>query len=231
MKIYCVRIGDRYGPEYEDYINKKLSDYEVVWIREPINSEVKLQWNKMYPMSLNLQEPVCVIDIDILLVNNYKELFEYPISAGEFIAIPAWWKDSSGYEINGGFFKYYPKECNYIYKEFINNINYWQNYYILNRTTVGPVNGEQYFVEDMISKKLKLKIVPISWVARWSTGYNLTETEYQRWQFDINDKYCQLTDNDYLFLDEFHPDIKLVHFTHSHNKPIEWINKTTRFYK
>ena len=28
MRIYCVRIGDKYGQLYEDYMNDKLSDYE-----------------------------------------------------------------------------------------------------------------------------------------------------------------------------------------------------------
>lgn len=224
MKIFCVRIGDRYGPEYEHYINNKLKEYEIVWIREPIQPDVKLQWNKMYSMSLDIDEPVCVIDIDILLVNNYKELFDYPIARGQFLSIRAWWRDSPGYLINGGFFKYYPKDCNYIYDEFINNVEYWQQYYINNGTTVGPVNGEQYFVEDMVNKRLQLLTAPVSWVARWSTGYNLTNDEYKRWQYATNNTYSQLTGNEYLHLDEFHPDIKLVHFTHSHNKPTTWIS-------
>ena len=37
-----------------------------------------LQWNKMY-MNLDIDEPVVVMDIDVLLTNNYKDLFEYPI--------------------------------------------------------------------------------------------------------------------------------------------------------
>jgi hypothetical protein len=42
MKIFAVRIGDKYGPEYETYLEKKLSDYELVWIREPYHPDVTL---------------------------------------------------------------------------------------------------------------------------------------------------------------------------------------------
>lgn len=219
MKIYCVRIGNRYGPEYESYINEKLSNYDVQWIREPIHPSVKLQWNKMYPMSLDLKEPICVIDIDLLLINDYHKLFDYHIERGQFLSIPCWWKDTEGYTINGGFFKYFPIDCNYIYEEFINNVDYWQEYYIQNKITVGPVNGEQHFVEDHVNKKLKIKYIPNSWVTRWSSSYNMTNLEYENWKYLINEKYCNITGNDYLHLGEFHPDVKMVHFTHAQNKP------------
>ena len=48
MKIIAVRIGDRYGPEYESYLEKRLADYEITWIREPFHPGVQMQWNKMW---------------------------------------------------------------------------------------------------------------------------------------------------------------------------------------
>ena len=90
MKIYCLRIGNKYGPEYEDYINEKLKDYEVIWIREPYEKSIALQWNKMQCMALNTDEPIVVLDIDVLLIGDYKELFDYPIKRGEFLGIPQW---------------------------------------------------------------------------------------------------------------------------------------------
>ena len=105
MKIVAIRIGDRYGLEYEKYLEDKLSEYEFIWIRKPIRDDVLLQWNKMYAMSLDIDEPVVVMDIDVLLTNNYKELFEYPIKKGQFVSIPGWWRDTENkrYKINGGF--------------------------------------------------------------------------------------------------------------------------------
>ena len=64
--------------------------------------------------------------------NNYKDLFEYPIKKGQFVSIPGWWRDTENkrYKINGGFFKYYPKDCKYIYDKFMQDPNLWQNFYI-----------------------------------------------------------------------------------------------------
>lgn len=219
MKIFYVRIGDRYGVEYEEYLKKKLPDYELHAITSPFRDGVKLQWNKMYPMSLDINEPVCVIDIDIELINDYKQLFDYHIEPGQFLSIPSWWKDSPGYSINGGFFKYYPKDCRYIYDKFINNVDHWQQYYINNGTTVGPVNGEQHFVEDSVKEKLELITCPEAWVARWTNAYNMTTDQMRKWMYDISKKYTEASGNEYLHLGDFHEDVKFIHYTHAQNKP------------
>ena len=99
MKIVAVRIGDRYGPAYEKYLEQKLPEYDFIWVREPIKDGVLLQWNKMYGMALDIDEPIVVMDIDVLLVNNYKELFEYPIKRGQFVSIPGWWRDTENKNI------------------------------------------------------------------------------------------------------------------------------------
>ena len=225
MKIVAIRVGDKYGPEYETYLQEKLPQHEFIWVREPYDKRVTLQWNKMWAMQMDIDEPICVIDIDILLVNDYNKLFDYPVKKGQFLAIPGWWRDSTknNYKINGGFFKYYPKECKYIYDKFMKDVEYWQQYYIKNGTTAGPVNGEQYFVEDSANERLEVITTPNSWCTRWTSnedviyGKDMTE-----WQVKISQKYRELTGNSYIYLDKFHPDIKFVHFTHSINKPTEW---------
>jgi hypothetical protein len=232
MKIFCVRIGDKYGPEYETYLNRKLAKYDVQWIREPFDPRVVLQWNKMLPMSLDIDEPVCVMDIDAILVNDYEQVFEYPIERGQFAAHPDWWRRKPEYKVNGGFFKYYPKDCRYIFDKFMSNPQHWQQYYINNGTTTGPVNGEQYFVEDSVNERLELKILPAAWFTRWVTGNIIDmdlitegthQEKYEEWQWRMTHHYKQLTGNDYIYMgDEFHPDIKFVHFTHFMNKPHEW---------
>jgi hypothetical protein len=226
MKIFAVRIGNKYGPEYETYLKNKLPEYDLNWIREPFDPRVQLQWNKMSVMNMDIDEPVVILDIDVLLINDYKKLFNYPIKRGEFLSISGWWRDTSknNYKINGGFFKYYPKECKYIYNKFMQDPIYWQSFYIKNGTTKGPVNGEQHFVEDSVKEKLKIKLIPDSWVTRWCADDSiLYGKDYLTWQKQITKKYKDLTDNDYIYLGgEFHKDIKLVHFTHSLNKPHNW---------
>jgi len=214
MKIFCVRIGDKYGIEYENYINQKLKDYEVIWIHEPFHPSVVLQWNKMYAMGLSLDEPICVIDVDILLVNDYKQIFDYPIKRGEFLTIRSWWRDNPCV-INGGFFKYYPIDCNPIYDKFMKEPTYWQSYYIKNKMTIGPVNGEQNFVFDSVNELgLKLKYIPNEWITRWVSDKFISD----EWKNEMERLY-----NDWIYKNgESNPKIKMVHFTNSLNKPHEW---------
>ena len=144
----------------------------------------------MYGMSLDIDEPICVMDIDVLLVNDYKKIFEYPVERGQFLGMPGWWRDSNAeYTLNGGFFKYYPRDCRYIYDEFMSNVDYWQEYYIKNGITKGPVNGEQYFVFDQVNKELNFKLLPESWFTRWKSDYEDTEHTYSKWQYTITEKY------------------------------------------
>lgn len=226
MKIFAVRIGDRYGLEYEKYLERKLPEYELNWIREPIQDDILMQWNKMSVMNMDIDEPVVVMDIDVLLVNDYKEMFEYPIKRGEFLSIPGWWRDTEreGYKINGGFFKYYPTDCKYIYEKFMQDHLKWQRHYIDNGITKGPINGEQYFVEDSVYERLELKLLPTSWVTRWcSDEVVINGRDIKEWQIKTTTKYQSLTNNDYIYLGgEFHPNIKFVHFTHHANKPHDW---------
>ena len=194
MRIYCVRIGEKYGPLYEDYINEKLADYEVIWIHQPIKPNVPLQWNKIVGFNDLSNDPIAIMDIDQLLINDYKEALDYPIEPGEFLAAPYHWGNAK-IPMSGGFYKFYPRECKYIYNEFINRIDHWTSHYIKNGYTTGPVGGEFIFVYEQMSKKLKLKLLPDPWIER------------------CNSEWPDKT---------FDQDTKMVHFTHSLNKPHEW---------
>jgi len=225
MKIIAVRIGERYGPEYETYLESKLPEYEFHWVREPMADNIKLQWNKMYGMTLEQDEPICVMDIDILLINDYKKIFEYPIEPGQFLAAPGWWRDLTGEEakrfsINGGFYKYYPRDCRYIYDKFMNNPEHWQKKYIEEGFTSGPVNGEQHFIEDSVNEQLELVKLPNAWFCRMDARAD----RFARHTLPtLNRLYTERTGNAYMFLgDEFHSDIKYVHFTHMDNHPHDW---------
>ena len=98
-QIYAVRVGKKYGIEFEDYINSKFP--EVNWIHE--ETVGVRQWNKLLPMSLDIDEPVCVIDIDQIFLNNYMDIINYPIERGEFLIAKSWWQqdNKSKYKIQG----------------------------------------------------------------------------------------------------------------------------------
>ena len=209
-KIFAIRIGDRYGPEYEEYLNSKLPN--ITWIRKSFDNRVLFQWNKLFLMNLDIDHPIIVIDIDILLINDYMDLINYPIKEEEFLSIHAWWKDTNklGYKMNGGFQKYYPKKCKYIFEKFAKDPIYWQQYYIKNGTTIGPVNGEQYFVEDSAKEQLKLKLAPSEWVCRFKNNYD------KNWLANLNVKYP----GKYAYIDEFNSNIKLVHYNQFNHAPV-----------
>ena len=209
MKIFCVRVGTRYGKQYEDYINSKLDN--VIWLHEQIHPYILGQWNKLHGMTFDLDEPLLVLDIDILLMNDYMELINYPVKRGQFLSIQAWWGQSINpkYKLQGGFQKYYPKDCLYIYEKFMKDPKYWQQHYIKNGTTEGPINGEQYFVEDSVNERLELVWAPSEWMG-------VMTKQGEKWLAHINSLYP----GEWYYLgEEYNPDVKLVHFQGPLNKP------------
>ena len=200
-KVFAVRIGDKYGQDVEDYIESKLSN--VTWIRDELPG-VQLQWNKLRVMNMNIDEPVLVIDIDMFFMNDYIEAIDYPIQRGEFLTARSWWKDTwnEKYSLCGGFQKYYPTDCKYIYDEFMKDPEYWSQYYITRKITVGPVNGEQYFVEDQVRKKLNLKYLPDTWMSA------MCEKNDKKELARLNTLYP----DEYMYLDGFNKKLKIIHF-------------------
>jgi hypothetical protein len=207
MKIFAVRIGEKYGPEYEIYLKSKLPNIEFMNVAK---ENFLFQWNKLHFFNLNIDEEICVIDIDILLINEYQKLFEYPIQRGEFLSIRSWWEHEGSCLLNGGFYKFFPRDTQYIYEEFKKNKKYWENYFIEKKLKPGPINGEENFVEYMVNQKLNLKFVPETWACR------MISEPSNEWLKNINLKYP----GNYMFLgDKYNQEIKLVHFTKAFNYP------------
>lgn len=214
LKIYCVRIGTKYGPEYEDYINSKLEGHDVHWIREPFHKWVPLQWNKLQVFDIDIDEPVVIMDIDKLLIHDYNEVINYPCKKGEFVSIPYWWNfNGTPFKMSGGFYKFWPKENKNIYNTFMEDIPRWTSHYIKNGLTIGPVNGEFMFVQEHIETELVL--MPDAWFTRWMSDPEISTDK-------IEHKYLEITGNCLWDGEDFHEDIKMVHFTRSTNKPHEW---------
>ena len=132
------------------------------------------------------------------------DAINYPIKRGEFLAAKSWWRDTpnKNYSIQGGFQKYYPKDCRYIYDKFISNSKYWMEYYPKQKITI-PGMGEQYFVEDMARQNLVIKHLPDSWITRWQNQMT------QKLVVDLNHHYP----DDWLHLGQkFYQQVRLVHF-------------------
>ena len=198
IKVFAVRVGNRYNIEYEKYLKSKIP--QITFLNEELE-DFKLQWNKLHFFNSDFEEPICVIDIDIQLINEYEKLFEYPIKKGEFLTIDSWWSDTR--PINGGFYKFYPQDTKFIYEEFKKNKLYWEEYFIKNGTKPGPVNGEEDFVYEMVKDKLKLKYLPSSWATMMKIKPDKDQLR------KLNRKYSK----EYVYLgNKFHDDIKFVHY-------------------
>ena len=78
---------------------------------------------------------------------------------------------------------------------------HWQRYFIESNITVGPVNGEQYFVEDSVKEKLELKFLPETWFTK------SVNNPTKEWWARMNDLYP----GDWLYLDEYNNDVKIIH--------------------
>ena len=173
MEIRAVRIGNRYGPEFEDYLKEKLPGIQFL---NENKDGLWYQWNKLHFFNLDIDEPICVIDIDIILQNDYMDIFNYPIKRGELLTLRQWWDPNSKSELNGGFYKFYPKDVKYIYEKLMEDKKYWMNYFIANGTKPGPFNGEENFVEMMAKEKLNIKYIPDAWCNRNKIA-NMTDPE------------------------------------------------------
>ena len=208
MKIYAVRIGDKYDVKYEKYQEKKLGP--INWIREE-ESGVELWWNRMRVFECDINEPIVIIDIDMLWLHDYMKIIEYPIERGEFLVTQNWWgcdqMTNIPYKISGGFYKFYPQDTKYISELFYSDPQKWQSHYITKGIVRGPVGGEMNFVEDCVrgrisTNKLKMKFIPHSW------NCQAPKPDKQH-LIEMNSKYT----HDWMYLGgEFHPDIKLVHY-------------------
>ena len=124
-----------------------------------------------------------------------------------------WWGDTNVQLTNGGFFKYYPKDCKYIFDKFMKDIDHWQGYYIEKGVTVGPVNGEQNFVEESVKEKLELITFSDKWCTRWSQDSRINRK--------LSNLYFKYFHEPLMLGGDFNQRIKMIHFTYSLNKPHE----------
>lgn len=210
-EIFAVRIGDKYGMEYEKYQESKLG--RINWIRYE-DRGINLWWNRMKVFGIKRDYPVIIIDIDMLWINDYLKIIDYPVERGEFLTTRNWWgmdqPSKKEYTFSGGFYKFWPEDTAYISKLFYTRPDHWQQNYINLGIAQGPVGGEMNFVEDAVKKKLKIKYIPEEWNGQAPKMTKELQATY-------NSKYK----NDWYYLDgEFHPDLKVIHYQGWHDSGV-----------
>tara|TARA_Y100000034_G_scaffold99379_1_gene122050 strand:- start:1144 stop:1851 length:708 start_codon:yes stop_codon:yes gene_type:complete len=195
---------------YTDYQTKFQKGINIISIT---NKDKKLQWYKLdfFKKNFILDEYIIVMDIDMDILGNVDFLFE-DIKNNEFRGTHRFWwrwredKQKKEFALSGSVYKFINGEHQYIVDEFEKDILHWEEYFIKNRITTGPVNGEQHFVQMMLEKKcLKITMFPEKHIIKWNKDDFYIQTF-------IEHNYNKYSGNSYLFNDTFHPDVRIVHY-------------------
>jgi len=242
LKICTVYFGDLYTP---DYVEKLFSSirrnssirFQSVCISDnpnvkadlvlPYNhhSDVKKHWHKLKFFSPHFADQypgddIIVMDIDQVITNNIDDLIGYPVHDNELVTYGIWWK--SLLHTNGGFYKFKSGSLKFVWDDFIENPEYWQNHYYINGDVHFKYYGEQNYV-NWKADEYEVKIIktPGEWIGRYHNNI--------RDNVELNKIYCDKFDAEYMILDEVNENIKIVHFTgpgktiHEHNA--QWIEE------
>ena len=106
-------------------------------------------------------------------------------------------QEKQKFALSGSVYKFKNGEHQYVVEEFERNIPYWEEYFINNRTTTGPINGEQHLVQMMIQKMCsKITMFPEKHIVKWN------ENDFYIFPEDSQTKKCTtyLFSNTYLNL-------------------------------
>lgn len=188
------------------------SDVKVIPLT---NTDKKLQWFKLdyFKKGFVPNENQIIMDIDLDIVGNVDFLFN---DYNGFVGTHRWWwrwredkKSADTIALSGTAYKFKNGKHQYIVNTFEQDIKYWQEYYIQNGITNGPVNGEQHFVQQMLrDNNTEFSYFPEKHIIKWNkTDFNMQlklEKDYYRW-----------TQNDYIELDNWHDDIRIIHYAGS----------------
>ena len=193
--------------------NKKGLDKNIIVIPLSNVEKYKLQWHKLIFHknnfgNINIGEKCLILDIDWIIINNIDEILNYNLEKKRFLCFERWWFEKiKSCKINGGLQMDYMGDTNHLWEIFKNDHIYWQEYFINNKLAIGPVNGEQNFIDKHL--KLKRQWLPMEWFGKYSVEEMMT----------IQKLWTRRIDEHSLFYadDEFDDRLKMIHFSNSDN--------------
>lgn len=185
FKLYCYSDLDGFD-----------SEIEVIPL---IKDQDKRQWYKIDLFKTIPDGLAMMMDLDWTFIQDPTDILNCKVEHGQFMAPYRWWTEyTGGYKINGGLYKFYAQEQRHIYEAFYSDPDKWMSYYINKGVAQPPVNGEQNFVEDHLAGEIVF-FEPWESIGR----YPLDE-----WHFK---EYNILYPEEYFYIDQFNPKIKMVH--------------------
>ena len=202
FKFYC----------YTEDPTGLLPNILVVPLENP--KALKLQWHKLNFhqakfANIPIGEKCLILDIDWIVINNIDEILSYSLLPQHLGCFERWWSNRRQWcKLNGGFQMFYMGDTNYLYETFIEQPEYWQEYFINKGEADGPVNGEQNFI-DMHTKHKQW--LPMEWFAKYGQEDDAYQKIQSNWHTYVNSY------DPFFFDEEFAESIKMVHFSDSEN--------------
>ena len=174
------------------------------------NNDKKLQWFKLdyFKKDFIKNEDIILMDIDLDIVGNVNFIFQEYTG---FVGTHRWWwrwredKSNDNFALSGTMYKFKNGEYQYIVDTFEENIEYWQEYFIKNDITKGPVNGEQHFVQKMlVDNNAEKSYFPEQKIVKWSNDVLS--------QLKLENDFFKYTKLNYIHDEDWHPSIRIVHY-------------------
>ena len=197
---------------YTDYTD---GFHEDIIIKPILIKDKKLQWYKLdfFKPGFTAHEDIITMDIDLDIVGNVDFIFD---NYDGFVGTHRWWwcwreeKMKLPIALSGTMYKFKNGEHQNIVDIFESDIDYWQEHFIKNGTTNGPVNGEQHFVQQMLTdNNTKFSYFDPRHIIKW-------HNEDWTMQLKLENDYEKYTDNKYIDDHKtWHPDIRIVHYAGS----------------
>lgn len=222
MKFYTVCTLPHYHPEDVYRLKQQLDlfydgvvDMYVYTDRpEAFNDSVNVvaithnkcvrQWYKVDFFGYDIvtgNEPVIVIDLDWVILDDVTDIIDMPITRNQFAAVERWWRQPTDkVKLNGGMYKFYPGTCIQTYNTFHAAADMWQERYY------GPrrIKGEQNFVYDIVSRSHEIVFFPGERIGRYRKNYEPGMEVYC-------DCYREKYNLEYFSNNTFNPQIALIH--------------------
>tara|TARA_A100001011_G_scaffold29004_1_gene28196 strand:+ start:3150 stop:3860 length:711 start_codon:yes stop_codon:yes gene_type:complete len=230
--ICTVLNGEKYGTEYVNklYLDLKkhttkpfkfycYTDYDIEFLNEDINIipiinlNKKLQWYKLdyFKKDIVDTDDIVLMDIDMHIIGNVDFLFD-KVKDNEFRGTHRFWwrwredKDNKLFALSGSVYKFKNGQHQYIVNEFEKDIKKWEEYFINNGVTIGPVNGEQHFVQYQLEKnKTNVSMFPEKHIVKWHNDDFYIQTS-------IEHAYKKYSGNNYILDDNWHKDVRIIHY-------------------
>jgi len=229
IKIYCLYYEGKYTPDYVTklyhslrrnckvdftfhcYSDSNVEADEVI----PLNRTglIAEHWHKLrfFDKSFTGEGDIIVMDIDQVIVSDITEMINWPIQEDELVSYSKWWNLDNKVKINGGWYKFKAGSLDFIWKKYLSDPAYWQQYYYNKIIVDYKFFGEQNFVQDTcIENAAKITHMPGEWVGKWTHNFQ------QNLSYQL--MYKETFDEEFMIMgDEINPKLKIVHFANPDN--------------